>query len=341
MPGNLDQRAACRPVASLGDGTLATALAGGVFAGREAEIGHELARVFEALEAVNLGHQRHGGDELDATHGLQRLDQWPVCPVLEGVAQGLFETADAGGGVVDGMQVFLEDDLLGRLRQLEVAQPAHVRGGPGRLAAVGNAVAQQECLEAVACIALLSDGVVAGANQVADGLVGSVRHVYGDEVAAARQAGQHDGVASVGLDAVGGALGDRRWRDDLAGDAVVGEVAVDDVAAGAGLVDDVQFMALADQAAQCSIEGGKIAADGADVAYFAVAVIEYSGDIDGVFMNIQPDKQSARLLHGSSPLRKVDCTERSIMWLGVVVPTQSTIRSGTGRLNSSHSVYPS
>jgi len=84
--------------------------------------------------------------------------------------------------------------------------------------------------------------------------------------------------------------------------------------------------------------GGMFAADGADVADFAVAVIECGSDIDGVFMNIQSDKQNARLLRGSSPLQTVDCTERSIMWLGEVVPTQSTKRPGTGRLDSSHSV---
>ena len=115
-------------------------------------------------------------------------------------------------------------------------------------------------------------------------------------------------------------------------------MAVYDIAARAGLIDDMQAMPLADETAQCPIQRGQVAADGANMPNFAVAVFVCDSDIDGIFMDIQPNKQNARLLHGSSPIRKSDGTGGSIMWLGVVYSTQPTIRLGTGHLNSSHSV---
>lgn len=64
-----------------------------------------------------------------------------------------------------------------------------------------------------------------------------------------------------------------------------------------------------------------------------------NSDIDGIFMNTHPDKRSARLLHGSSPLRKSDCARWSILRRDAACSMQPTIRSETGQFNSSHSGY--
>jgi hypothetical protein len=80
---------------------------------------------------------------------------------------------DARRGLGDGVQVLLEADLLRGVLQLERGQPAQVRGRPAALAGVGDAVAQQQCLQAVAGVAAFAHSVFAGAHQVAHGFVGA------------------------------------------------------------------------------------------------------------------------------------------------------------------------
>ena len=109
----------------------------------------------------------------------------------------------------NSVQVFLEPDLLRGVLHLQRGQPAQVRRGPGRLAGVRDAVAQQQGLEAVAGVAAFAHRVLARANEVAHGFVGNVRHAHSSEFTGAGQARQQDRIAPVGLDAVARALGDR------------------------------------------------------------------------------------------------------------------------------------
>ena len=63
--------------------------------GTRPTIGHELARVCEAQEVLQLGHQRHGRDQLHAAQGLQRLHQRRQRPLGQRVAHRLLEPRDA------------------------------------------------------------------------------------------------------------------------------------------------------------------------------------------------------------------------------------------------------
>jgi hypothetical protein len=65
--------------------------------------GHELARAVEAQEVLQLGDQRHGGDQLHAAHALQRLHQR---------LQACSSSCNARVGLGDGVQILLEADLL-------------------------------------------------------------------------------------------------------------------------------------------------------------------------------------------------------------------------------------
>ena len=215
----------------------------------------------------------------------------------------------------NSVQVFLKPDLLRGVRHLERGQPAQVRGGPGALAGIADAVAQQQGLEAVAGAAAFAHRVLACAHQIAHGLVGGVGHAHGAEFTGTRQARQQDRVAAVGLDPVARALGDRRGRHHLAGQALRGEVAPDDKAAGAGFIDDVQRMPAADELAQRLVERGQVAADAAHMSNFAVAAGLGHGDVDAVLVYIEADVQGAgggdRFAHGPSP-RKLATTRPTI-----------------------------
>ena len=114
-PGCFDQRAARVAVTRLGDRALAPVLTGGVLAGHQAQVAHELARRAKAGEISEFGDERHGMHELDAAHRLQRRHHRGETP---GDNLGLDrpgESLDAAGGRRDGIDVLLEHDLLRRL----------------------------------------------------------------------------------------------------------------------------------------------------------------------------------------------------------------------------------
>jgi hypothetical protein len=62
-------------VASLGDTTEPSAIAGGVLAGHEADVGHELARALEAPEIAKLGGDDHRGLSLEAAEAAETVDE--------------------------------------------------------------------------------------------------------------------------------------------------------------------------------------------------------------------------------------------------------------------------
>lgn len=123
---HLHQHAPRSAVAGLGDRTLALAGAAGVFAGHQAEVGHELARVGEAVEVLDLGGDGHGRDKLDTAHGLQSRDDGGQGPGLRRVAQTCLQPCDARGGLADRVQILPEGDLLGGVRQANIGQPTQV-----------------------------------------------------------------------------------------------------------------------------------------------------------------------------------------------------------------------
>ena len=80
-PGGLDEHVSATGVAGLGDGALPPAVAGGVLAGHQAEVGHELAGILEAAEVAELGGQNHGCVGLEASEAGDAIDDGLVAGV--------------------------------------------------------------------------------------------------------------------------------------------------------------------------------------------------------------------------------------------------------------------
>lgn len=66
VPRRLYEDVATTAVARFGYGTPAFSIAGGVLAGYQTQVGHELTRPLEATPIADLTQQRHGGDGVDA-----------------------------------------------------------------------------------------------------------------------------------------------------------------------------------------------------------------------------------------------------------------------------------
>src|SRR5215213_9515583 len=92
----------------------------------------------------------------------------------------------------------------------QLAEPARVRPGPGAAAGEDPAVAEQEGLQLLARAPQLLHRRLAGAHQLAHGLVAGIRDPDRRELAGAVQLGQGQRVPPVGLDPLARALRDQR-----------------------------------------------------------------------------------------------------------------------------------
>jgi len=116
-PGSLDEGAAGAGVAGLGDAALVASGAAGVLGGDQPDEGGELARVVEAGDVAELGDDRECNEPLDAAQGLDGVDDRLEAPGRGEFNKLVLEASQALDLLVDGMERFLEDDLLGGCRQ--------------------------------------------------------------------------------------------------------------------------------------------------------------------------------------------------------------------------------
>ena len=93
--------------------------------------------------------------------------------------------------------------------------------------------------------------------------------MQGIEIAGAQETRELDGIAAVGLDAVAGPAWNERRGHHATGDAARGQVPVEDVAAGPGLVGDLESVGLFLEPAEELIEVGGAGADPAEVGDLA------------------------------------------------------------------------
>jgi hypothetical protein len=139
------------------------------------------------------------------------------------------------------------------------------------------------------------------AHQVAHRFVGLVWHPHGGQFVGTVQARQGHGVAPIGLDPVARAGRGERGGHHRALVAELGDLPVDGVAAGTGLVAEPQplvaLRVLGDQA----LDGVELVDDRAGEADLAVTAPfgERHGDL--LFVYIETDEKRI-LTHGSSPV---------------------------------------
>jgi len=108
----------------------------------------------------------------------------------------------------------------------------------------------------------IAHGVLTRTGEIPDGLVldlGDIDRVRSPE----RMSRASCAASPVGLDPIPGLLGDERRGDHPAGEPFLGEVAIEPVAAGAGLIDEHQGMALGLELADELVDVALTSTDGA------------------------------------------------------------------------------
>ena len=158
-PSALEECPAGDRVAGVGDAALAVAFATEGRTGGEAERAHELSWILETGPITEFSHAGDGHRELDAAHGLERLDDGGQTPRRDLLTAFGLETREPCLMCRRGADVLLEDHVLGGRRTDDCRQPAQ-RGRPPRVTAlIPDILAQQAGLQAALGGLAIPDGI--------------------------------------------------------------------------------------------------------------------------------------------------------------------------------------
>jgi len=257
----------------------------------QAQIGHELARVSKTVDITQLTDGDHGGDQLKAAEGHERLHRGFESPGLQQAEHGGFDALDPSVSGVNTLEVFLQDRFHGRVGKDQLAQVTHVGLAPIGLALIAETVTQEKAFETMPATAVIIDRVGASATQVANGLVGGFGDVDSGQFTSTQQTGQAAGIAFVGFEWGSGLFGDERGRGDQARNFELLETAGDDKTARTGFIGNFQNgarVSFAD-ALQSFFQSVEVIGDGAEEADLAFGTRFGDGDDDGVFMDIKTE----------------------------------------------------
>jgi hypothetical protein len=97
-------------------------------------------------EVTACGDDGHGDGELSPPQGLEGFDHGAQAPGLSLLLAFLLKTLEAFGGLVDGSDVFLEDDLLRWGGTDDLRAPSQVGRAPGGPAGIATIVSQKKAL---------------------------------------------------------------------------------------------------------------------------------------------------------------------------------------------------
>jgi hypothetical protein len=187
--------------------------------------------------------------------------------------------------------ILLEHDLLGPRRADDLQQPTEMGGGPVGSSLVVNVLAQQKGFQAVLRGLEVSHGVLAPSTQVPNGFVLDPRDVDRLEITAAHQASKRDRVAAVRLHAVAGLSRNERRRDHVTAEALSGEVAIQPIAARAGLIDEDERRTFRLELANQLVDVGLARADRTQRGDLRAALVRRVGYGDGFLVTIETNEE--------------------------------------------------
>ena len=97
--------------------------------------------VLETAQVAEFGHEGDGHRELDATHGLEGLDDGGQTPALDLLSEFGLQALESFLMFRHGPDVLLEDDLLGGRGTDHFRQPAQMGWPPGGAALIPDILA--------------------------------------------------------------------------------------------------------------------------------------------------------------------------------------------------------
>src|SRR5262245_59647173 len=117
-------------VPRFGDRSSSVLVARGVFAWYQAKERHESTRRLEAVEVVQLRHERHGRYRVDSSEAAQPRNRLAVRLFRAERNQLLFQSTNQLLKMLDRSQVVVEDRAIRLVLEVQTPKPAPVRFGP-------------------------------------------------------------------------------------------------------------------------------------------------------------------------------------------------------------------
>jgi hypothetical protein len=197
--------------------------------------------------------------------------------------------------LVDGADIFLEDDVLRWGRADHCREPPEVGRVPGSLAGRAAVVPQQTGFQTPWCRFEITERIFTSPAQIAHGFVFDLGDIDRREVSRAHQASQLECSAAVRFDPLPGLLRDQRRSDDPAVIAFFGQIALEPIATRTRFIDKDEAFGLRWQLPNKCIKVTRACADGAEREDSGTRVFGGLGNRDGFFLDLQSTIKRARL----------------------------------------------
>ena len=137
-----------------------------MLAGHQAKIAHQLTGTVEARQVAKFGQHGHRRDDVDAAQADQGFHHRLQRPRLHCQVNLVLKVRYTALSFQHHLHVLLEHNLLNRMAEGLLLQPAKVRLGPAASSLVDPVMMQQERTQALTCLELDRLHVLAGPRQV-------------------------------------------------------------------------------------------------------------------------------------------------------------------------------
>jgi hypothetical protein len=297
VPGGLDEEAPRVGVPGAGDGAALLRLSARVFAGDEAEEGHEGTGSREAAEVVELGDEAHCRDGVDPPEAAEPGDRFAVGLFGAAGSELLIEMPESLLELVESDEIAVEGGLARGVVEVEGMKPGRVACPPRALRSGEEAVtAEKELAHAMPRTGEVLADVLAAAAEIAESLLTLGGRVHLGEEVGAEELGELPGIAPVGLDPLARLHRRERGSDHLTGDSRSPKLSLERVAGRTGLVTSEKTLSrLADETPRQTTDRRRLVRL-LPLHRLPVARSEQS-HLHRLLVNIQPDASDMLWIH--------------------------------------------
>jgi hypothetical protein len=239
-PGAFTQSASGRGVPGVGHGPVLAPLPRGIGCRDPPQEFHQVSWVSDTRHSSHFCSHGDGHRAWHPTQGLKGRDHRVQTPRFDRCVAFLCETLEAFGGCVDGSDLFLATEWLGRGGTHDGREPPEMGRAPMCPARVADSVPEPAGLETALGVLEIAEGLFTRPRAVSSGFLFDLGDIDRGAITRARQAGPLHGVPTIRCDPITRLVGQQRGRHDPAVVGCFPQLAVEPGATRTGCIDKDQ-----------------------------------------------------------------------------------------------------